>query len=211
VKPSLQLLAVLALIAPMHAALAQDAEAKPLVVFDLRPDEEKNGVGLTALSGKCNKDVFRIADVASDPLKVDALKAQLVEQFGLSGDGKTLTVLNWSIYYNKQINHGSSLLKGVGIQGYSLPGEDDGKKPGSKCSQKESAGGWYLGNEVTSVYFPLVSEFLGTFGGKSYNVRVVYSPQVKLPGKFTGAKEDTEAVLGAVHQTAEALTAAIAR
>ena len=54
------------------------------------------------LSGKCNKDVFRIADVASDPLKVEVLRADLARQLGLAGDGKTLTVLNWSIYYNKQ-------------------------------------------------------------------------------------------------------------
>lgn len=208
--PLLRLLAALSLVSSLQCAMAQE-EAKPLVVIDLRPDEEKQGVGLTALTGKCNKDVFRIADVASDPLKIDALKADLIEQFGLSGDGKTLTVLNWSIYYNKQVNNGGSLFKGVGIQGYSLPGQGDEKKPGSKCSQKESAGGWYQGDEVTGVYFPLVSEFLGTFGGKSYNVRVVYSPHSKLPGKFTGAKEDTEALLGAVHQTTEALTAAIAR
>jgi hypothetical protein len=199
----------LSLIAPLHPAMAQDAEAKPLVVFDLRPDEEKAGTGLAALTGKCNKDVFRIADVASDPLKVDVLKEDLVPLLGMNG--KTLTVLNWSIYYNKQVQHSGSKLGSIGVQGYSIPGKAEGKQPGSKCSQKESAGGWYQGSEITSVYFPLVSEFQGTFGGKSYSVRVVYSPQTKLPGKFEGAKEDTEALLDAVHQTAEALTSAIDR
>ena len=184
--------------------MAQE-EAKPLVVIDLRPDDEKAGTGLTPQDGKCNKDVFRIADVASDPLKVDVLKADLTEQFGPSGDGKTLTVLNWSIYYNKQVQHTGSMFKNVGLQGYSLPGEDDKKKAGSKCSRKESAGGWYQGSEITSVYFPLISEFQGTFAGKPVNVRVVYSPNVKLPGKFEGAKEDTEALLETVHKTTEAI------
>jgi hypothetical protein len=29
-----------------------------------------------------------------------------VGALGLAGDGKTLTVLNWSIYYNKQVSGG---------------------------------------------------------------------------------------------------------
>ena len=72
------------------------------MVIDLRPKEEKDGIGLLELTGKCNKDVFRIADVATDPVKVEVLRAGLAEQLGLSSDGKTLTVLNWSVYYNKQ-------------------------------------------------------------------------------------------------------------
>ena len=59
------------------------------------------------------------------------------------------------------------------------------------------------------VYFPLISEFEGTFGGKPVSVRVVYSPQRKLTGKFEGASEDTEALLEAVHKTSEAVAMAI--
>ncbi|MEJ0087141.1 MAG: hypothetical protein WDO72_15810 [Pseudomonadota bacterium] len=191
-------------------ALAQDAApAGEMVVIDLRPASEREGMGLAELNGKCNKDVFRIADVASDPLKVDVLKTDLAEQLGLAGDGKTLTVLNWSIYYNRQVSGGGPSLGGVGIQGYSLPGKAKEKRPGSKCSQRESAGGWYLAGEVTTQYFPLISEFSGTFGGKPVNARVVYSPRVKLAGKFEGATGDTEALLDAVHQTAEVLALAI--
>ena len=190
--------------------LAQDvAPAGELVVIDLRPKEERDGTGILELQGKCNKDVFRVADVASDPLKVDLLKADLVEQLGMAGDGKTLTVLDWSIYYNKQVSGGGPSLSGVGIQGYSVPGKSKEKRPGSKCSQRESAGGWYLAGEVTGQYFPLVSEFSGTFGGKPVNARVVYSPRVKLPGKFEGAAVDTEALIDAVHKTSEALAVAI--
>ena len=185
------------------------APAGEMVVIDLRPTEEREGTRLAELSGKCNKDVYRIPDVASDPLKVDVLKSDLAEQLGLAGDGKTLTVLNWSIYYNKQVSGGGPSLSGVGIQGYSLPGKSKERQPGSRCSRKESVGGWYLAGEVTSQYFPLVSEFSGTFGGKPVTVRVVYSPIRKLPGKFEGEAGDADALLQAVHKTAEAVATAI--
>ena len=124
-------------------------------------------------------------------MKVELLKADLTEQMGLAGDGKTLTVLNWSIYYNKQVSGGGKgLLESVGIQGYSVPTKEEKKRlPGSKCSRKESAGGWYEGKESTTTYFPLISEFTGTYAGKALNVRVVYSPGRKLEGKFRGRGE----------------------
>ena len=60
-------------VAFLQPAWAEDADKSvELKVIDLRPQEERDGVGLTELSGKCNKDVYRIADVASDPLKVEA-------------------------------------------------------------------------------------------------------------------------------------------
>jgi hypothetical protein len=202
----IRIVAALSLIAGLQPVVAQD-EAKPLVVIDLRPDEEKEGHGLAPLTGKCNDDVFRIADVATDPLKVDVLKGDLESLMGM--EGKTLTVLNWSIYYNKQVQKGGMGLKGIGVQGYSVPTKDDKKKAGSKCSKKESAGGWYEAKEITSVYFPIISEFTGTFAGKPVNVRVVYSPRAKLPGKFEGETADAEALLEAVHQTSEAVATAI--
>jgi hypothetical protein len=196
----------LSLMAYLSPVLAQEEE-KPLVVIDLRPKEETEGSALTPLAGKCNDDVFRVPDVATDPLKVDLLKADLEPLLGTAG--KTLTVLNWSIYYNKQVHKEGGLLRGIGVQGYSVPTKDDKKKAGSKCSQKESAGGWYQAKEITTVYFPLISEFTGTFGGKPVSVRVVYSPQRKLPGKFEGDAADTEALLDAVHQTSEAVATAM--
>jgi hypothetical protein len=202
-----QLLVPLCLLTFQRVSSAQ--EEATLVVIDLRPKEEKEGMGLAPLSGKCNDDVFRIADVASDPLKVDVLKADLTQQLGMTGDGKTLTVLNWSVYYNKQVQGGGTKLKGVGIGGYTLPGQSDKKLPGSKCSRKESAGGWYEGKESTTNYFPLISEFEGTFAGKPLKARVVHSPRRKLEGKFEGGTEDTDALLEAVHKTAEAVVAAI--
>jgi hypothetical protein len=190
-------------------SLAQEPPAQELVVIDLRPKEEKDGLGLTELSGKCNKDVFRIADVASDPIKVEALRAALAQQLGLASDGKTLTVLNWQVYYNKQQPHGGSLLKGVGIQGYTLPAKTKEAKVGSKCSQKESAGGWFQRSDVTTGWPPLVSEFAGTYGGKPFNIRVVHSVHREIEGKFEGATRDTEDLLETVNETAEALAAAI--
>ena len=206
----MRFIAALSLIVCLPPAMAQEgATSSEIVVIDLRPKDEREGFGLAPLSGKCNEDVFRIADVASDPLKVDALKADLSPLMGTSG--KTLTVLNWSIYYNKQVQKKGSMLESVGIQGYSVPGEKKKKTPGSKCSKQESAGGWYEGKEATTVYFPLISEFEGTFGGKPVSVRVVYSPQKKLTGKFEGAGEDTEALLEAVHKTSEAVATAISQ
>jgi hypothetical protein len=198
------------LIAPLCFFVLQPVQADELVAIDLRPKEEKDGLGLIALSGKCNKDVFRIADVATDPVKVELLRAGLAEQLGLASDGKTLTVLNWSVYYNKQ-THGGSLLDSVGIQGYSIPGKKKEGGAGSKCSQKESAGGWYEGSEVTTTVPPIISEFTGTYGGKPFNVRVVHSVRRKIDGKFKGAADDTEELLKTVSATAEALAAAIVK
>jgi hypothetical protein len=129
----------------------------------------------------------------------------------MAGDGKTLAVLNWSVFYNKQVQHSGGLLKNVGIQGYSVPGQDEKRKAGSKCTQKESGGGWYKADELSSVYFPLVSEFHGTFGGKPVNVRTVYSPHGKLTGKFEGDPADTQALLEAVNQAADAVAVAAAQ
>jgi hypothetical protein len=208
-KTLTRLIAPLFLMA-LHSPLpAQEASSQELVAIDLRPKEEKDGLGLTALSGKCNKDVFRIADVASDPVKVEALRADLGQQLGLASDGKTLTVLNWSLYYNKQAPHGGSMLKGVGIQGYTLPAKTKEAQVGSKCSQKESAGGWFQRSDVTTGWPPIVSEFSGTYGGKPFNVRVVHSVHREIEGKFAGATRDTEELLETVSQTAEALAAAI--
>ena len=203
-------LGTLAFIAALRPALAQE-EIKPLVVIDLRPSEEKEGNGLLPLEGKCNKDVYRIADVATDPLKVDLLKKDLTMAFADAGGGNTLTVLNWSIYYNKQVQKSHGFLNSVGIQGYDVPAKENTRKAGSTCSRKESAGGWYQANELTTVYFPLISEFTGTYAGKPVNVRVVYSPPSKLEGKFQGDAGDTEALLDTVHKTSEAVIAVIGR
>jgi hypothetical protein len=189
------------------AAFAQDpATTSELVVIDLRPKEEREGMGLASLDGKCNKDVFRIADVATDPLKVDTLKAEMSRQLIDGGAGKTLTVLNWSIYYNKQVQGGGGGLNGVGIGGYTIPtGKKKERRPGSDCSRRESGGGWYEGNELTTQYFPLISEFTGTFAGKPLNIRLVHSPTRKLEGKFEGGPNDTEAVNAAIQKTVDAI------
>jgi hypothetical protein len=203
-------IAALFLLTFHESLLAQDAASNELVVIDLRPPIEKEGVGLSPLDGKCNKGVFRIADVASDPLKVEILREELAQQLGLASDGKTLTVLNWSVYYNKSAGSGSGgKLSNIGIQGYTIPGSKKEKQLGSKCSREETAGGWYEASDVTTTGAPLVSEFEGMFAGKPYKVRAVYSPRLKLVGKFQGDPDDTAALREVVHKTAEALAAAI--
>jgi hypothetical protein len=210
VKPIVRLIVSLSLLAFQPPSLAQDAKSEELMVVDLRPKEERDGMGLTALSGKCNKGVFRIADVASDPVKIKVLKEDFSQVMGLAADGKTLTVLNWSIYYNRSAERGGRpSLSNIGIQGYSIPGKKKEKQIGSKCSREESAGGWYEAADVTTEASPLVSEFQGTFAGKPYTVRAVYSPRRKIEGKFEGDPGDTAALLEAVHLTAEALGTAI--
>jgi hypothetical protein len=203
--------AAMTLLTILSPVLAQEPEHKPLMVIDLRPKEEREGFGLAALEGKCNKDVFRIPDVAADPMKVEILKSDLTEQMAFAADGKTLTVLNWSIYYNKQVSGGGKgMLESVGIQGYTVPTKGEKKRlPGSKCSKKESAGGWYEGKESTTSYFPIISEFEGTYGGKPLSVRVVHSPGRKIEGKFEGDPSDTDALIEAVHKTSEAVILAI--
>ena len=196
-------------LASQQALAADEAPAKELVVIDLRPPEEKEGLGLLPLTGKCNKDVSRIADVASDPVKTEALRAALAQQLGLASDGKTLTVLNWSIYYNEQNPSGGSKVKNVGIQGFNIPTKTKEPKVGSKCSQKESAGGWFERKDVTTGWPPLVSEFSGMYAGKPFSVRVVHSVHREIEGKFEGGTRDTEDLLATVNETAEALATAI--
>jgi hypothetical protein len=193
------------------AAFAQDpATTSELVVIDLRPKEEREGMGLTPLDGKCNKDVSRIADVATDPLKVDLLKAEISRQLIDGGAGKTLTVLNWSIYYNKQVQGAGGGLNSVGVGGYSIPtGKKKERRPGSDCPRRETTGGWYEGNELTTQYFPLISEFTCTFAGKPLNVRIVHSPTRKLEGKFEGAPNDTEALGATIQKTIDAVAMAL--
>ena len=209
---SLATILVLAVGAVRAAAAQEAAPADELAVIDLRPQEEKEGFGLAQLEGKCNKDVFRVPDVATDPLKVELLKSLLNQQMPLTGERKTLTVLNWSIYYNKQVQGGGGGVNSVGVGGYSIPtGKKEGRRPGSDCSQRQSAGGWYQGSELESNYFPLVSEFTGTFSGKPLTVRVVHSPRRKIEGKFEGDPNDTQELLDTVQETAEALAAVINR
>jgi len=192
-----------------QAPAADEPAAKELVVIDLRPQEEKDGLGLLPLSGKCNKDVSRIADVASDPVKTEALRAALANVLGLASDGKTLTVLNWSIYYNEQNPSGGSKVKNVGIQGFNIPTKTNEAKVGSKCSKQESAGGWFERKDVTTGWPPLVSEFSGMYAGKPFSVRVVHSVHREIEGKFEGGARDTEDLLETVNETAEALATAI--
>ena len=199
-------------VAFLQPTWAEDADKSvALKVIDLRPQEEKDGVGLTELSGKCNKDVYRIADVASDPLKVEALRGALAQQMGLASDGKTLVVLNWSIYYNKQKKHSGPKLSDIGIQGYGIPGKKKEQDLGSKCSREESAGGWFADADVTTTVPPLVSELSGTFGGKPFNIRVVHSVHRKIEGKFMGSDDDTRELQETIIKTAEALATAIAQ
>ena len=99
--------------------------------------KKRTASGSRELTGKCNKDVYRIADVASDPLKVEVLRADLAQQSGLAGDGKTLTVLNWSIYYNKQATGGGPKLERRRHPGLlRSPARRRKSEPGSKCSQR---------------------------------------------------------------------------
>lgn len=187
----------------------EPASGHALVVIDLRPKEERAGTGLTPLAGECNRDVYRIADVASNPPKIDAMKSGLAGKLGRAADGKTLTVLNWTIYYNKQLEGGQPWAKIVGVGGIPLPGNKQGKLPGSKCTRQESGGGWFDPSEVTGNHSPLVSVFEGTFAGTPVAVRIVHSPKRKLEGKFTGGAADTQAILDAVRETSEALAAIV--
>ena len=136
-----------------------------------------------------------------------ALQSELSKQLGSAGDGKTFTVLNWTIYYNQQLYGGPPGAKFVSGAGIPLPGREKVGDPGSKCSRQESTRGWFDGSEVTGKYSPLVSVLEGTFAGRPVGVRIVYSPQRKLEGKFKGEVIDSLAVLATVRETAEALVA----
>lgn len=209
-KPAIRSAAALAILACCSATLAQErARNHALVVIDLRPQEERKGSGLTPLSGSCNEDVYLVADSASKPAKMAVLQAELSKQLGRAGDGKTLTVLNWTIYYSKQLYGGQPGARIVPAGGVSFQGSHQDAYPGSKCARQESTGGWFDGSEVTGRHPPLVSVLEGTFAGHPVGVRIVYSPQRKLEEKFKGELIDSLAVLAAVRETAGALAAVL--
>ena len=181
------------------------------MVIDLRPQEEKDGVGLTELSGKCNKDVYRIADVASDPLKVEVLKADLAQQMGLASDGKTLMVLNWSIYYNKQTRTARSQAQRHRHPGLWDPRQEKRKGAGSKCSREESAGGWFADGDVTTDASRRSSR---NSRAPSAASRTTFASFIRRAGRSRansmGCRRTTrDELLETVHKTAEALATAI--
>jgi hypothetical protein len=198
---------VLSVLAP---GLVPAQDPSRMTVIDLRPKEEREGNQLAPLTGECNEKIFRIPDAASAPNKVVLLEADLLKHIAVLVEGKTLTVLNWSIYYNKFTRSSGPRLTGIGVQGYSLPGQKK-KDPerGSHCAKEKTAGGWFDGSEVTGPYPPLVSEFQGTFNGKLFTARAVVSPQEKIPGKFEGGEKDNEVLYEAIRQTAFAVIEAL--
>ena len=200
-----QFSAAILLLACLTPVTAQDrAAARALVVIDLRPAEERTGTGLSPLTGICNENVYSVADSASQPLKVDALQSELEKALGDTGAGKTLTVLNWTIYYNKQMYGRHPFTKYVPVA-VALPGLGPRHdRPGSACLRQATEGGWFDRSEVIGNDSPLISEFKGTYAGMPLAVRIVHSPQRKL-GQFTGNPGDARAVLDAVHETAAAL------
>ncbi len=210
--------AALAMVAQPSAASAQErASGHGLLVIDLRPREEKSGSGLSPLSGPCNEAVYIVADGASKPPKMAALETDLARQLGAAGKGKTLTVLNWTIYYSRQMYggpQGARIISSSGnpLPGMTLPGSaPQGDFPGSRCSRQESTAGWFEGSEVSGKVSPLISVLQGTFGGSPVSVRIVYTPTRKIEGKFKGEVTDSLAVLGAVQKTADALVAILSK
>jgi hypothetical protein len=219
-KPARRIAAAAVLVASLSGASAQVRAADhALAVIDLRPREEKAGTGLTPLTGPCNEGVYIVADTASKPAKVAVLQSDLAGKLGVAGQGKTLTVLNWTIYYSRQMygdqaGEGARILSSNGnplsVNPYTGT-RSQGSAPGSKCVRQESTSGWFERSEVHGKYSPLVSVFTGTFGGSPVSVRIVYSPTRELEGKFKGEVTDSLAVLGAAHQTADALAAILSK
>ena len=167
-----RIIAALVLTACLAPVSAQErANGHALLVIDLRPKEEKSGTGLTPLSGPCNDGVYIIADGASKPPRMAALQADLARELGAAGNGKTLTVLDWTIYYSMQF-YGDRAGEGAKIIGGN-PWRGNRNSPGSKCSRQESTRGWFERSEVQGDFAPLVSVFEGTFGGSPVSVRVV--------------------------------------
>jgi hypothetical protein len=85
------------------------------------------------------------------------------------------------------------------------------KKMGSRCAREKSEGGWYEPVDLTTPYSPLISEFTGTCDGKPLTIRVVYSPEVDLRGKFKNNEADLAALNPTFHKTADAIVAVLAR
>jgi hypothetical protein len=106
--------------------------------------------------------------------------------------GKNLDVSRWSIYFNN-----SALLRGITYAGGGLVGAVAGehiKKMGSRCAREKSEGGWYEPADLTTPSSPLISEFTGPCDGKPLTIRVVYSPEVELRGKFKNKEADLAAL-----------------
>ena len=158
-------------------------------------------------SGKCNEDVFRIPDVASDPLKVEVLKADLSPL--MSTSGKTLTVLNWSIYYNKQVQKKGSMLDGVGIQGYTVPAEKKKKSPEANAQRRSPR---EAGTRAVKPRPPISRSFrnsrVPSAASRSTCAWCIRRHANSRENSRAPAKIQT-ALLEAVHKTSEALATAI--
>ena len=120
-------------------------------------------------------------------------------------------MLNWTVYYNKQLEGGQPWAKIVGVGGIPIPGKNPDKFPGSKCLRGGVRGRSVRAQRGHRQIFSAVSVFEGTYAGTPVAVRIVHSPKRKHQGKFTGGAADSRAVLDCVHETAEALIAIIPR
>lgn len=182
--------------------VSQIVTAADLAVVDSRPEEDKENGMVTQNAMSCSFPVRRVGDDATSPSKVKVLEADLEQRPDLAIDGKTLEITSWAIYQNRQAG---MRYKSSGLLPYLLATEEDKKKMGARCKRHKTKVAWYDGSEVTTIVHPLISEFQGIYDGRPIAVRIVFSPQKDLKGKFEGDPADTEAALQAIHKTVEAL------
>ena len=152
----MRILAALFLIAGLQPAIAQEAgQPAELVVIDLRPQGRKGRLRACGAERQVQRGCVSHPRCRDRPAQ--GRRAQGGSRAAAVGRrrGKTLTVLNWSIYYNKQVQGGGGGLERRRRRRLYDP--RPGRKrstPGSNCSQKESAGGWYEGRRALVDVFP---------------------------------------------------------
>ena len=193
----------------LQPVLAQE-DIKPLVVIDLRPSEEKEGNGLLPLAGQVQQG--RLPHRRRGHRPAQGGRAQVRSRPRPSATpavARRFTVLDWSIYYNQQVQKSGGLLDSVGIQGYDMPAKDKSKKPGSICSQQGIRRRLVQGRRSSPAVLPAD---LGVHRHLCRQARhrahgVFAARQAR--GKFQGDPGDTEALLDAIHKTSEAVIAAI--
>jgi hypothetical protein len=192
----------LAMLFALHGSvsIAQETVSAPVnfTVIDERIESDKKQKTLSYLVTSCDYAVRRLGDKTA-PNRVDALHDDLVRIKGAALEGKTLTVTQYNIYFNR-----NARMRGQVYSNYTGVVAGVMEKQGSNCPREKAGGGWFDAAELTGPFSPLVVDVKATLEGVPYNTRVVFTPAREVPGDFR-TPEDVAILAAAMHKAAEAI------
>jgi len=191
---------------PAVAGPAAGASKNGLHLTDARPARDKSFSTHSLWITSCNYGVYTVGEPATAPPAMDTLREDFLAVPSLQGSSHDLRVDRYAVYFNP-----SRKLKGMavgvgigGIVGGTIGSSMADPAKGSKCPPAKMEGGWYGPGELTTPYSPLIVETSGTFDGKPFHSRTVYSPTAELGPKIKKPFEVVE-FEAALHKANHAL------